>query len=70
MITLRYSYANFVTEENTLLYRLIILYFYEYCGISVKIISLDNTTHCSEKLLMLSTVMRTVNELIETVTAK
>ena len=37
--------------------------------------SLDGTTHCllygkrTEKLLMLSTVMRTVNELMETVTA-
>ena len=37
--------------------------------------SLDGTTHCllygkiTEKLLMLSTVMRTVNEIMETVTA-
>jgi hypothetical protein len=58
-----------------MLYRLIILYFYEYCGLTVKIMSLDGTTHCllygkrTEKLLMLSTVMRTANKLIETVIA-
>ena len=30
MFTLRYSYDNFGIEENNILYRLIILYFYEY----------------------------------------
>ena len=60
MIILRYSYEHFGIEENNLLYRLIILYFYEYCGLTVKIMSLDDTTHCllygkrTEKLLMLS----------------
>jgi hypothetical protein len=67
MITLICSYDNFVTEEN-IFYRLIILYFNEICGLTVKIMSLDGTTHCllygkrTEKLLTLSTVMRTVNE--------
>jgi hypothetical protein len=70
MIIFRYSYDNFRIEENNLLYRLIILYFYEYCGLTVKIMSLDGTTHCllygkrTETLLILSTVMRTANELI------
>jgi len=36
MIILRYSYEHFGIEENNLLYRLIILYFYEYCGLRVK----------------------------------
>jgi hypothetical protein len=75
MIILRYSYDNFVTEEIALLYRLIILYFYEYFGLRVKIMSLDGTTHCllcgkrTENLLILSTFLRTVNELMEKVTA-
>jgi hypothetical protein len=46
MIILRYSYDNFGAEENTLLYRVIILYFYEYCGIRLKIMSLDDTADC------------------------
>jgi hypothetical protein len=57
------------------LYRLIILYFNEYCGLKVKNMSLDGATHCllfgkrTEKLLTFSTIMRTVNELMETFTA-
>ena len=57
------------------MYSLIILYFYGYCGLRVKNSSLDDTRHCLlygkriEKMLMLNTVMRTVNELMETVTA-
>jgi hypothetical protein len=44
-------------------------------GLTVNIMSLDGTTHCllygkrTKKLLILSTVMRTVNELMETFTA-
>jgi hypothetical protein len=44
-------------------------------GLTEKIMSLDGTTHCllygkrTEKSQMLRTVMRTANELIETVTA-
>ena len=75
MFTLRYSYDNFGIEENNLLYRLIILYFMNIGINSKKIVSLDDTTHFllygkrTEKLLMLSTGMRTVNELLEAVTA-
>jgi hypothetical protein len=41
-----YIYDNFGTEEDTLLFVLIILCFYEYSGLRVKIMSLGDTTHC------------------------
>jgi hypothetical protein len=77
MIILRYSYSKFWTVGNILILQADIYIYILYLWIlwiksKEKIISFDDTTHCllygkwTEKILMLSTVMRTVIELRET----